>query len=222
MFCKKLWICGSIILLPVLVNAQITDKKKGTAADQKELAVSLGNLKDPLTTLEDIKKQKNFTLPKGYRMGSTTVYFSGEGFTSVVSFQLTGNSLEPMRRILDKCKAGSVITFDGIMLIDSSNNIRYVDGPTYYFSPRPAIKNANDSLVNELRILAAKDFVAGKAYFSGSNFSNAIVIQLKGPGLIQGSIDRCAPGTIVVFENAIYRNPDRTLSKPVNTTIKLL
>lgn len=62
-----------------------------------------------------------------YKVVSATVYFSGTGFPEVLTANLFSNSIDPIRSILEKCMAGSVITFDNIK-VKGPYGIRYADG----------------------------------------------------------------------------------------------
>lgn len=62
-----------------------------------------------------------------YKVVGATVYFSGKGFPEVLTANLYSNSFDPIRGMIEKCTAGSVITFDNIK-VKGPYGIRYADG----------------------------------------------------------------------------------------------
>jgi hypothetical protein len=64
-------------------------------------------------------------------------------------------------------------------------------------------------------------YISGTIYFSGDGFPNAIRVDAKDSIRVNDFVSRCKPGSIITFDNCIYRTSDGKLSKPVNKSIKL-
>lgn len=70
---------------------------------------------------------ENFDFDLKYNIVSATVYFSGAGFSNVVSRQLTGNNLSALSAEMAKCMPGSQITFDQVK-VSGPDGTRTIDG----------------------------------------------------------------------------------------------
>lgn len=65
--------------------------------------------------------------------------------------------------------------------------------------------------------------VSATVYFSGTNFRGAEFGTINGPSLkpLNGLMSRCAPGSIVIFDNVKVKGPDN-LVRPINGLTILL
>jgi len=151
---------------------------------------------------------------------SATVYFSGGYSSDVVPATLNGNSLIGLTALINRCEAGSVITFDNVK-VSGPDGVRVIEGKSFtLYSGTDDTSRIQVSLVNkELFQLMKKEFVYGTIYFSGANFPNVVIHTVKKNEPVNLFM-RCASGSIIAFENCIYKNDDGTLSKPFTKTIK--
>ena len=62
-----------------------------------------------------------------YTVVSATVYFSGAGFTNVVTTSINGNSLASIQNYMQRCTPGSVVTFDNVK-VSGPDGVRIIDG----------------------------------------------------------------------------------------------
>ena len=65
-----------------------------------------------------------------YSVVSATVYFSGTNFKGVEKGKITSNSLKPLRQLMDRCSAGTLVVFDEVKVKGPDNEIRAIDGLT--------------------------------------------------------------------------------------------
>jgi hypothetical protein len=72
--------------------------------------------------LEDFEFDYKFTVV------SADVYFSGKNFEPVTKANITSNSLKPLKSIMSRCTAGTVVTFDNVKVKGPDNSIRTIDG----------------------------------------------------------------------------------------------
>ena len=62
-----------------------------------------------------------------YTVVSATVYFSGAGFTNVVTTSINGNSLASIQSYIQRCIPGSVVSFDNVK-VTGPDGTRIIDG----------------------------------------------------------------------------------------------
>jgi len=62
-----------------------------------------------------------------YTVISATVYFSGAGFTNVVTTSINGNSLASIQSYIQRCIPGSVVSFDNVK-VTGPDGVRIIDG----------------------------------------------------------------------------------------------
>ena len=135
-------------------------------------------------------------------------------------------SLYQLDTLINKCMAGSVVTFDSIKLTDKKNAEIKINPKSYLFYPGKSNKDKVDSNVfsannKELFKLMKKDFISGVIYFSGENFSNVITVHTYEKEQLKLLYARVAPGSIVTFNNCIYKNIDGTTSELINKSLKM-
>ena len=83
------------------------------------------NVRIKAASLKTIKK---LTAGTGYEVIEATVYFSGAGFPKVESGTLNGSDLSRLQNLIDKCTAGSVITFDNVRVKGDNGYIATIEG----------------------------------------------------------------------------------------------
>jgi hypothetical protein len=127
-----------------------------------------------------------------------------------------------------KSVAGNITAFNMISFKDGNSK-----GFNFFAQPSPenekmlaVIFRAQDFCRAEL-----KDFefdvqfnvVSATVYFSGTNFKNVETGFIKSNSLkpIRSMMDRCAPGTLVIFDNVKVLGPDKQI-RPIQGTSYLL
>jgi hypothetical protein len=118
---------------------------------------------------------------------------------------------------------GSVVTFDNVKFTDAKGAEISVESKSYMFYGGEYVTNtAYLSKVNgEIFELIKKDFISGTIYFSGENFPNVITTHSKDIETKKSLFARCGPGSVISFDNCVYKNTDGTSSKPVSKSLKM-
>jgi len=127
-----------------------------------------------------------------------------------------------MMSYIDSCRSGSFIIFDEVRLENNkTGQIVYAEAPTYIFD----IKDAHlpDKDQSEFHLLSNTFYFKGDIYFSGTNFPNVYIIHVatSQPSQYLSLFAKAKAGTVITFENLIYRNEDGSLSKPFSKMIKV-
>ena len=133
-------------------------------------------------------------------------------------------SLYKLDTLIQKCIAGSSVSFDNIKLIDKKNAELSIEGKTYVFYSSSSGNNSSivrSAAYKEFIELSKLNFISGTVYFSGENFANVVIVYINSTTSLKNLMDRCGPGSIIAFENCIYKNADGTLSKAITKMIKL-
>ena len=74
--------------------------------------------------------QEGFDFDLKFNVIGATVYFSGAGFPSTQSGQISSNSLAPVSGLLAKCVPGSVVTFENVR-VQGPDGPRSIDGRSF-------------------------------------------------------------------------------------------
>ncbi|WP_462254958.1 hypothetical protein [Ferruginibacter sp.] len=168
--------------------------------------------------------QKEIKVTTGFKFKSASVYFSGANFQNVKVAFLDTSALFRLDTLFARCMPGSVVTFDNIKLINKKAEEITIAGKAYFFYGG-AYVNIDSSRypgnINEIFELSKKIFISGTIYFSGENFHNVLTVHTGENDLLKNLIARCSPGSIISFENCIFKNTDGTLAKPITKSIKL-
>ncbi|MEX1201731.1 MAG: GldM family protein [Ferruginibacter sp.] len=129
-----------LVKVSVLGNASITVSVEGRPST---FAFRVKKIPDPIFKVGDGKirmqsvvfKQQsfcraeleNFDFDLKFNIVSATVYFSGANFPSVITRNITSNSLSGLTADMAKCGPGSVISFDNIK-VSGPDGTRSIDG----------------------------------------------------------------------------------------------
>ena len=73
---------------------------------------------------------EKFDFDTRFSVVSSTVYFSGAGFSNVATASLTGNNLAPLASYLSKCTPGTVVTFDNVK-VTGPGGARTIEGRSF-------------------------------------------------------------------------------------------
>jgi len=93
-----------------------------------EPKIFVGDIANARADVELFKKQKEIRTTRGYVFNDAMVYFSGASFKEVVKVQLNGSSLKPVEEYIERCTAGSVMTFDNVRVKDSDGKLITIGG----------------------------------------------------------------------------------------------
>lgn len=74
---------------------------------------------------------KDFEFDIRFIIVSATVYFSGANFSGVEKGLITSSSLKPVKKLMERCLPGSIVTFDDVKVKGPDNRVRTIDGVTY-------------------------------------------------------------------------------------------
>ena len=118
----------------VMNGNKLVASSKFKAKEMPPFKITIGELNGSSMSQVLVKMQTglkcelpDFLHEDDYKVVSATVYFSGTGFPVVLTASLNSNSLDPIRGMIEKCTAGSMITFDNIK-VKGPDGIRYADG----------------------------------------------------------------------------------------------
>jgi hypothetical protein len=74
---------------------------------------------------------KDFEFDVQFTVVSATVYFSGPGFRNVETGFIKSNSLQPIRKMMDRCLPGTLVVFDNVKVVGPDKEIRPIQGNSY-------------------------------------------------------------------------------------------
>ena len=135
-----------------------------------------GDITSVRPELSLFKKQTEVRVSGGYEFVSAQVYFSGVGFPNVVTAFLNSTSLSSLRNFIDRCEAGTAITFDNIKVKDKEGSVRTIDGISY--APYAAVNIDDKNIVftkAEEEAYFSNDPGAWRAYLMKNLRANAAV-----------------------------------------------
>lgn len=164
--------------------------------------------------------------PVSYKNGlfSATLYFIPD--TPNSSIHVTncfGNDLKQMFSRVSAEHPHCNLCLDYLIYRNDKDSITYLDKEMSYFNLLNC-GDRTDSLsiqMAEFLYYAAKPFLSGTIYFSGNSFPNVITVTKKDFPSLPNLFARCTPGSVITFENCVYKETNGTLSKPLSKSIKL-
>ncbi len=122
------------VVVKVMSGNKLVASSKFKAKEMPPFKITLGELNSNSVSNVLVKMQTglkcevpDFLHEDDYKVVSATVYFSGTGFPDVALANLYSNSIEPLRNLIQKCTAGSLITFDNIK-VKGPDGIRNAEG----------------------------------------------------------------------------------------------
>ncbi len=68
----------------------------------------------------------DFPFDVQFKVVSATVYFSGANFRNVEMGNITSNSLQPVRNLMNRCVPGSIVVFDDFKVMGPDNKVRTI------------------------------------------------------------------------------------------------
>ena len=71
---------------------------------------------------------KDFEFDVTFSVVSVDVYFSGTNFKAIEKSTIKSNSLKPLKSIMARCTAGTIVTFDNVKVKGPDNEIRTIEG----------------------------------------------------------------------------------------------
>jgi hypothetical protein len=154
----------------------------------------------------------------------TTLYFipdTSNSFVHVADYM--DNDLKKMFSRMEADHPGCSLTIDNLAYYDKSGKAGNLQNEMSFFN-LSHFNGSYDSIsaqLAELIFYSVKPFISGTIYFSGTYFPNVVIVFKNDFVSLQKHFQRCAAGSIINFDNCIYKNPDGSLSKPLTKTIKL-
>jgi hypothetical protein len=149
------------------------------------------------------------------------VYFSGNGQSQVKMATFYSSDLPSLMKMIDSTSNGAIVTFDYLKYVNGYGDTKLITEIPYKFNKGTDTVKYESNIIKELKKLINLNFISGTVYFSGTYFPNVLITYPKGIESLNTYFKRCAPGTIVVFENCIYKNEDGSVSKPLSKSFKL-
>ncbi|HMK03032.1 MAG TPA: GldM family protein [Ferruginibacter sp.] len=70
----------------------------------------------------------DFEFETKFEVVSATVYFSGTNFTRIEKGNISSNSLKPLKSLMNRCAAGSVVIFDNVKVLGPDKLVRSISG----------------------------------------------------------------------------------------------
>lgn len=122
------------------VNVQqqiITTATKTNVASTTDVKVNItpriyiGEIAKSRVSAELFKNQKEIRVTPGYSFVGTDIYFSGAGFKFVETAHLRNSSLKSIENLIERCEAGTTVTFDNIYVKDAAGNLKEIEGQGY-------------------------------------------------------------------------------------------
>jgi len=173
---------------------------------KEEPILMLGNRNLSLIGISDLKSQKQITISAGFSFKNAVVYFAGNGFPVIYYHTLSKPSLKELDSLIAKCQLGATITFDNVKVADKNGKEYAIQGSSYKVSTDEEAIKALDNTLTEFRRLINLDFVSGTIYFSGT-FINVQRAFGKDINTLKYTYSQmCYPGSIITFENCVYKN----------------
>jgi hypothetical protein len=166
-------------------------------------------------------------LPAKKTIIAGNVYFTGKGFPVPKSVDMAGPYIMPGIQLLENCETGTTLTFDVYLSPDSSKERLMIAGnfilTNFQKKDLPTNLPVDTSIIEAMETLKRR-FTSGTIYFTGAGFRAAESIPASESNFSSRSamIARMQPGTILVFDNCIYIDPNTKTAVNVNKTIKLL
>jgi hypothetical protein len=128
------------------------------------------------------------------------------------------------RKCINLLKPGSFISFENIIISDSSNNKFTPHNLIHYvITPDKVYPHKDSESFIEIKRLQKLNYVSGTIYFSGTYFPNVQVFKIGNDNLrsLNKAFDRCAIDTKINFENVYYKDDNNKMVGPLNTIVTL-
>lgn len=90
-----------------------------------------------------------------FTVRSATVYFSGAGFANPVAVNISSGDLAPLRSMIDKCKGGSVITFDNIQTQSADGKVAKAGGMSTAIFENLSTVSEDDRIFSKVEVEAS-------------------------------------------------------------------
>jgi len=156
---------------------------------------------------------------------NATADFSGGTLSKDIITNISGANLFEIEKKADSLNTGrgAFILFYDIRSMDGRKDTVKQQYDSFSWSTDSLRKEITYyDKVNEIKHLMSLKFISGVVYFSGWDFPNVETASESSANLVPFYFARTGPGSIIVFENAVFQNKDGTLLKPLNKTIKLI
>lgn len=205
----------------ILVNCLIPKISIG----QQLFKITYGNLDTDRVSLTSFKLQNELIIHNGFKLDSALIYFQipGESGIFVVNYKPTLDTLK-FSKCINLLKPGSFVSFENIIISDSSNNKYTPHNKIHYLIlPDVVYPHKDSKSFIEIKKLQKLKYISGTIIFSGTYFANVqiIKIDLSNSSSLHQIFDRCAIGTKINFEDVYYKDRNNNVTGPLNMTITL-
>jgi len=219
---KTYHISISILVGQIILMLCLTPK---ISNGQQLFKITYGNLNTERVSLTSFKLQKELVIYNGFKLDTALIYFQipGESGILVVNYKPILDTVK-FNKCINLLKPGSFVSFENIIISDSSNNkftphnrIHYIITPDTVYSHKDS-----ESFI-EIKRLQKLKYVSGTIYFSGTYFPNVQVFKIDNYNLssLSMTFDRCAIDTKINFENVYYKDDNNKIVGPLNRIVTL-
>ena len=175
---------------------------------QQLFKITYGNLDTDRVSVTSFKLQKELVIHNGFKLDSALIYFQipGESGILVVNYKPILDTVK-FNKCINLLKPGSFVSFENIIISDSSNNKYEPHNRVYYIiTPDGVYPHQDSESFIEIKRIQKLNYISGTIYFSGTYFPNVQVLKIDNNNLssLSKSFDRCAIGTKINFENVYY------------------
>lgn len=152
---------------PKLVTSRQMDKKTRTTDNNPQMKDELPSSQGPgrirfdnfsgsRIGLDVLRKSKSIGCGNDqFTVRSATVYFSGAGFVVPISRDISSGDLAPLRSMIEKCKDGSVITFDHIKTQSADGKVVIADGISIAIYENQGVASQDDRIFSKVEMEAS-------------------------------------------------------------------
>ncbi|MBX2887795.1 MAG: hypothetical protein KF829_04010 [Ferruginibacter sp.] len=192
---------------------------------QQLFKITYGDLDTDRVSLTSFKLQKELVIHNGFKLDTALMCFQipGESGIFVVDYKPILDTIK-FNKCIDLLKPGSYVSFENIIISDSSNN-KFTPHNRIHYLITPDIVNThkNSESFIEIKRLQNLNYVSGTIYFSGTYFPNVQVCRVykNKSSFLTNAFERCAIGTKITLENVYYLDDDKKLVGPLNKTVTL-
>ncbi|CAN5661256.1 hypothetical protein BH11BAC3_BH11BAC3_20650 [soil metagenome] len=189
---------------------------------QSVTPVKFGVLDTSVISVEEFMAQKELIVNEQFMLDSVKIIFGGANFYTVkhVDFYPRFDSLN-FSNYKKLIRPGSWVTFMTNLKekntgLSKEVNLNFV----FYSMTRKEFSPPSEKHL-EWKMLRNLNYVSGTIYFSGENYNNVVVFNIKGSSIsnIKSAFDRCVTGTKITFEKVVFINA-KNQTETLNTTFE--
>ncbi len=175
-------------------------------------------------SVEEFKGQHKLKIPDNFILDSATLFFSipGQQYIKQLNYYPNYDSIN-FSSICNLLVAGSWVSFR-IMLTEKFQKKQSIVDLGYIFYGINKIKKQQATSASDIEFkrLSGLNYISGTIYFSGTYFPNVITFRVNDSDLskLRELFYRCAPGSKITFEDVLYKDKIKGISK-LNETFEM-